>query len=390
MTGIVVVQPLEITDAMLVATDVPENDYGAWSSVGVYAAASRAISTVTHKIYQAVQELINPAVTFSNALRYPAGIVVAWVAHRLAAGATVVFSNSGGALPTGIAPATAYYVRNPGTDDFQLSATPDGALVAYVDAGTGTHFASTVAMRDPTVAANRPEFWLEASPTNRWKLFDLANSTRTAKANSFYYEFALGVPIDTAYLGSIVGATAARALLTDPVYGVVYDETVDLTPLPLASDWFDWSFGQREIKVQALFRELPPFPNAVLRVEATGGADLAIGSLVVGTGAEFGRGIAYGARAARATYSRREKNQFGDLDLVHRPSARTLQCVARIANTEIDALDAFLDPLDAKPILFIGYDGYAATTVLGIYQSYETLIPHAKDSDVSFDFLGFT
>lgn len=392
MSGIVVMQPIAITDAMLTATDVAENDHAAWSNVGVYAAGSRVISTSTHRIYQAVQELSNPAVTFSNALSYSAGIVVSWDAHGLEAGSTVVFSNSGGALPTGVSAATLYYVRNPGLNNFQISATADGALIAYTDAGTGTHFASSAAMRDPTVAANQPEWWLEVSPTNRWKALDLSNSSRTAKATSFYYEITPGQVINTVYVGAIVGATSMRVRLTDPTYGVVYDRTIDVSPLPAEPlpDWWSWSYGERQLQVQALFTDLPVYPNAVMRLDAAGGANLAVGVIAIGNGATFGSGIAYGARAGRASYSRREANEFGDLDLVRRNSARTLQCTARIDNSEMDTLDAVLDALDAVPCLFILYSGYAATVIFGIYQKFEVLIAYPNDSDVSFDFLGLT
>lgn len=63
--GLVVVQPVLITDAMLISSTVPEADYAAWSGVTTYALAARAIVTTgVHKIYESVQAAnLNHAVT---------------------------------------------------------------------------------------------------------------------------------------------------------------------------------------------------------------------------------------------------------------------------------------------------------------------------------------
>jgi uncharacterized phiE125 gp8 family phage protein len=49
-------------------------------------------------------------------------------------------SNSGGALPGGLAPATDYYVRNVNGATFQLAGTVGGTPVDITSAGTGQHY----------------------------------------------------------------------------------------------------------------------------------------------------------------------------------------------------------------------------------------------------------
>lgn len=48
----ILIDPVQITDAMLISTNLPEADYAAWSSGTTYAAGDRVISTTTHKVYQ--------------------------------------------------------------------------------------------------------------------------------------------------------------------------------------------------------------------------------------------------------------------------------------------------------------------------------------------------
>jgi len=57
----------------------------------------------------------------------------------------VVFSNSGGALPSPLVAGTTYYVRDTTTNlYFYISATPGGTRISLTDAGTGTHYVYTV------------------------------------------------------------------------------------------------------------------------------------------------------------------------------------------------------------------------------------------------------
>ena len=55
--ALIVVQPIDITDAMLTASNVAETDYAVWSSATTYALAARVIftSSGTHKIYESLQ-----------------------------------------------------------------------------------------------------------------------------------------------------------------------------------------------------------------------------------------------------------------------------------------------------------------------------------------------
>lgn len=70
--------------------------------------------------------------------------VVQWTGSNFAAGKKLIFVNEGGALPSGIAADTVYYVLASGltADSFKISATEGGAAIQATDAGTGTTTAS--------------------------------------------------------------------------------------------------------------------------------------------------------------------------------------------------------------------------------------------------------
>lgn len=60
-------------------------------------------------------------------------------AHKAQNGQQIVFSNSGGALPSGLTAGTVYYVRDREPNAFKVSLSPDGSVVPIAGAGTGTH-----------------------------------------------------------------------------------------------------------------------------------------------------------------------------------------------------------------------------------------------------------
>lgn len=71
--------------------------------------------------------------------------VITWAGgHGLVVGAPVVFSNQGGALPTGLTAGTVYYVVAAGLTPttFSVALTPGGSAIATTVAGTGVHTAT--------------------------------------------------------------------------------------------------------------------------------------------------------------------------------------------------------------------------------------------------------
>ena len=78
-----------------------------------------------------------------------------FTAHGLTNGTAVQVSNTGGALPTGLAIDTEYYIISATANTFQLSATVGGGAINITDNGTGTHFVHK---------SLRPSDWVTGKP----------------------------------------------------------------------------------------------------------------------------------------------------------------------------------------------------------------------------------
>lgn len=237
---------------------------------------------------------------------------------------------------------------------------------------------------------DEPLFWAEVGPTNRWRAFDTANSTATAQAGSISYTLRPNAVITTLAALNLAGVTSIRIQFTHPVYGSMYDETIDLSSLPAAPDWWSWFFGQRSAPTQYLNFNLPGVPGADMQIDFAGTDELAVGVLLIGQPREFGFGVVYGTKFGIRDYSRNEANDFGERVLVRRNYAKTLSCELVLAKAEVDPAIAFFSGLRATPCLWVVTDEFEAATIFGTGERLDVLISYPDHADCQLELLGMT
>ncbi len=97
---------------------------------------------VSDELYYYVRSYATSTVTVTSG----ANAVVTWTAHGLVSGQRVQFTNSGGALPTGISAATNYWITKIDANTFNISTSLANAqaatFVTTSDTGTGTQTAT--------------------------------------------------------------------------------------------------------------------------------------------------------------------------------------------------------------------------------------------------------
>ena len=238
--------------------------------------------------------------------------------------------------------------------------------------------------------ATATAFWNEVTPTNRWKLFDLSNSTQTTKSGSMFYELKTGSAVNAVSALNLSGVQSIRIRLTDPVFGLLYDKTTSLTSIPSESSWYAWFFSERIERVQHVALDLPSYPNATVRVDLTGTSTMAIGVLMIGQQKVVSEEIRFGMRMGIRDYSRKEKNEWGDVVLVERAFSKTRSFPVQLRNDDLDRVDALLASLRAKPCLWVGSDSFSSMTVFGYPSNFEIVVAYARFSDCTIDIEGLT
>jgi hypothetical protein len=235
-----------------------------------------------------------------------------------------------------------------------------------------------------------PTQWVEVCATNRWAMFDGSVSRSTAQQNTISLTIRPGVPVNALAVINAQNCTEIRVRIQDGTFGTLFDQTYPLSSLLVLPGWWEWFFGARNPRTQLVIPSLPHIPTADILVDFTGGVDLSVGVLAIGTRHEFGFSVRPGARFSIQDFSRKETNDFGDTALARRAYARRAEYEILIWRAEVDSVLSLLADLRAVPCLWSGSASYEAATVYGFYKGGEVLIAYYNHSVVSLDIEGLT
>lgn len=230
-------------------------------------------------------------------------------------------------------------------------------------------------------------WWLPLGATNRWKLFDGSYTSQTSATGLIQVELAAGVRLDSvAFLN--VDAAEGQLTMVDPVKGVVFNQTIPLISTDGVDNWFAY-FNEPVVRLvdKAVFG-LPPYPEArlVIAIAAPGGT-AKIGGLMTGLSRDLG-GTRWGARGGIQDFSKKVRNERGDVDLRPGAYANTAGFTLVIPAGRVDGIKALLTTWRAIPIVYVGDDTYGSTLVYGYFTDFEITIPGPVVSEGSLQVEG--
>lgn len=240
---------------------------------------------------------------------------------------------------------------------------------------------------NPATATDK---WRSRGPVNRWKLFDKSISSQTKQAGSLSYRIKVGRSVN--YLGvlNITGASSIRVRIWHQSYGVIYDSTASLRRLPLSADWWSFYFGERRTTTQALFNNLNAIPGTEIWIDIEGAANLGIGVLLVGVRRDFTLGVKQGARVNFDDYSKKGRNEQGDLDVIEGAFSDRAGFSMLLRASEVDAFKAYAVECRATACLWIGSERFESTRIYGFIKNFEVLLSYYDYADSELELEGFT
>lgn len=266
---LIVVRPVTVTDAMLVTTDVPENDYPVYAAGTTYTLAARVIVTAAgvHKVYESVQA--------SNLGNTPQ-TSPAWWKEVVATNRWKLFDTSNS---TQTAKSTSFsYTLRPGQALSNVAAVNvvgcTSIRVRLVDPTYGTVFDTTVSMEAVPTGAS---WWHWFFGTRRAPSQMVLNDLPSFPNADLIVDFTGGT--DLAVGSLIFGAGAAVGL------GVRYGAKVGITDYSRKekNEYGDTVLVQRNFAKRATF-EMSLLPEEVDRVQDLLAEVRAVPCLWIGTG----------------------------------------------------------------------------------------------------------
>jgi len=357
-----------------------------WDATRLYALGDQVLVTDTdyHHSFESLSGGTSATVTMTIA----SPCVVTSTAHGLPAGTPVTFTTTG-ALPTGLAVGTTYYVLAPATDTFNLAATVGGAAINTSGSQSGVHtaIANPNLNKDPRT---EPAFWLDMGASNRWAMFDSYNTSQSTAPDQIQVEVeAAGVRIDALALLNISAAEVTIVSTTDDD-GEIYNQTFSMVSTDGITDWYAYFFEEIIRKNDLIVLDLPPYVGQTITVTASDPGDIvAIGLLVMGQLKLIG-GTTYGAKIGITDYSRKVADDFGNYTIVERPFSKRGDFNVWTDTNRIDEIQRILSLYRATPIVYIGADDFTSTYYFGFYKSFEQEIATPYKSYCTLEIEGLT
>lgn len=237
-----------------------------------------------------------------------------------------------------------------------------------------------------------PTQWVEVGATNKFALLDGSSSTVTSFTETCHYIFKPNTSISSLAFINLTNVGSIRVRMTDPVHGVVYDQTYSLLASISSPSWYAWFFSFRDLKNTLTVFDLPPYPAAELRIDINAVTDAtgSIGAFVFGRTQPIGIGVQQGARLSMQDYSRKERNEWGDTVLVQRAFAKRLNVDTYLENRQLDSVYNLLTSLRATPVVWVAADGYSSLVVYGFFSNFDINIAYPLHSDCSIEIEGLT
>jgi hypothetical protein len=168
---------------------------------------------------------------------------------------------------------------------------------------------------------NIPTHWLIVGSTNRWRVFDKSLGQSTTNPDSI--NFLIGVPsrLDAVALVGLVAVTA-RVQVTNSLGAETYNQTRELLDVSAIADWLGFFTYSDTFDPEVVFDGINAVAGSTLEITLTTTGGIAEVAEIIAGKAEVLGTILEGTRSGFTDYSRKEVDDFGNITIVKRPTAR--------------------------------------------------------------------
>lgn len=390
-TGAAVTRAADVvTGTGLVYSNIPENDYPAWSATKVYTTGDYILDVTNHKLYQSVQGVSGTA-TFTAAsvgnvtMKKADGSV-----YVPAVNTPVVFT---GTPPTGITSGTTYYVQAVTATAFSVSATVGGAAITT---GAQATAMTAVASNNLNVPFPNVSYWLDAGYDNRWDMFDDSITSQTTATGDLQIVFYPGTRLDS-IVGFNLAANTMKIAFTDITTNqVLYSASANLIANSGIQDFYAYLYEPIVQATECLFDGIPLGFSAtsLITVTFSSTGTTKVGGVVFGLSKDIGY-TEWGAKVGIIDYSVKTRDTFGNYTITPRAFSKRGDFTVQVPTGQVDTLQSLLAQYRSTPIVYIGSNSgnvtkFNSTMIYGFYKDFDINIAYNAFSVCSMTIEGLT
>ena len=216
-------------------------------------------------------------------------------------------------------------------------------------------------------------WWTRVSSTNRWKMFNDVVQEQTTQADIIDVTITPAV-VTTALAAINVDCATITVTMTDPIEGVIYDQTFPMTSYSGITNWYDYFFTAINRKKELSVLGLPPYASAVIDVTFNDSGETAkVGALVLGTSANIGDSQ-YGASFGIIDYSTKEVDAQGRTTITAGTYSDEADIDVVIETGRFAEVKKILTDLRTTPSVWIAEDNTEGTIIYGYYREFDVLL----------------
>lgn len=212
--------------------------------------------------------------------------------------------------------------------------------------------------------------WIDLGAINQWRMFDGVIGQRTVNAGLIDVTLSeLPKVINAISLFGLTGK-ALHVTVTDPIDGVVYETEIALQDNSAVTDWYNYFFEAIIQREDVTLIDLPNYKNAEINlVIDSGDSDATCGEVVLGRQTTLGV-TNFGTSISIQDYSRKERDQFGNISVVERRFAKLVDYDVTVETKSASNIQSILARIRAQPVVFIGDENKPETVVYGFYRGW--------------------
>jgi len=239
-------------------------------------------------------------------------------------------------------------------------------------------------------AAKLAPTWIRLGYVNRWRCLRDGVDSITTNVELIDITVAdLGTSTSVAILNC--KGLEAEITITDPIEGVVYNETASLID-HLVGDLWSWFFKPYEEIRNKIFSGFPPYPDPQINIEIRGATptdEVQCGRISVGSEIEIAFMTLYGTSVSRIDRSIKERDGFGNLRLVPRRSVQIVDFRVAIPFSLFDFTERTLAGVSTTPCVYIGTTALQSTIVFGVHRDFRMDISDPEMCAATIEVEGF-